>query len=300
MSTKTVNSEQLFVDWLTYQKERHAHPELHGLHSTGLGVLDKIIGGIELGQLVIIGGPQKSGKTTLAARMNLAFLRQDLWTIWFGAEMNNNQMASMVMSSMAGIERKKIRNIQLEERDFTRLESFGKEVKEYHGWWSYGFANIEDINFVLNKIEAQIKPKTIDAIFIDYLQLMEGVGRGRSEEIEGISRKLKGLTLNRPKPMAVVAVSQLNRASIRGEMLDANAFLGSGSIERDMDIGLIIHDIKDESTRHIKTDAKEIVVVGSRETEVDTCRVAYNGALARITDPLPEDQPPFDLNERWT
>ena len=74
---ETLSSAELVKQWMEWQKLRHERPELFGLKSTGITDLDKIIGGgIELGQLVYVGGGQKSGKTTLLMRINKAFMKQ--------------------------------------------------------------------------------------------------------------------------------------------------------------------------------------------------------------------------------
>jgi hypothetical protein len=82
----------------------------------------------------------------------------------------------------------------------------------------------------------------------------------------------------------VIFATQMNRVSIRGGKYDANSFLGSGSQERDMDIGMIIHDVIDESTKRIVPNQKTISVVGSRETGVGELQVYYNPHTATLSD----------------
>ncbi len=83
----------------------------------------------------------------------------------------------------------------------------------------------------------------IDLIIIDYMQLMQGEGRGenRVQEISYISRSLKGLA--RELNVPVIAVSQLSRAvewraSHRPQLSDLRE---SGSIEQDADIVMFIY-----------------------------------------------------------
>jgi len=83
----------------------------------------------------------------------------------------------------------------------------------------------------------------IDLIIVDYLQLMQGEGRGenRVQEISYISRSLKGLS--RELDVPVVAVSQLSRAvewraSHRPQLSDLRE---SGSIEQDADVVMFIY-----------------------------------------------------------
>jgi replicative DNA helicase len=290
---QTQTSKQFQQSWLEHQRSRHNNPDKYKLVSTGLFTLDDILGGgYELGQYVLIGGAQKSGKTTLLMKFMKAAALQDKHFIWFGAEMNNLQLGTMIFSNITGIERSKIRRIGLEMFDWPALEQAGKDIEEWDGYFNYGFATMKDIETVLKEVEDQ-SGKPIDIVFGDYIQLMESptTKGGRSYEIEAISRSIKHLTLDRKQPMACVFAAQLNRESIRGSIVDANAFLGSGSLERDMDLGMIIHDVKDENNPdHIVQNQKDIIIVGSRETATGDVRVLYNGATAEIRD--------MDLSQR--
>jgi replicative DNA helicase len=108
-------------------------------------------------------------------------------------------------------------------------------------------------------------------------------GRTRQEQIASISRRLKLLSISRDWPMAIFMAAQLNRESVKGTVIEMTSFLGSGQLERDMDIGMIIHNIEDDDGDALP-NAKMISVVGSRETDIGECRVSYNGATATLGD----------------
>jgi replicative DNA helicase len=298
---QTLTSKQLAKDWQVYQHKRHNNPDLYGLKSTGIAVLDEVLeGGLELTQMAVIGGAEKSGKTTLMLNICNQFNRQGLNTIWFGAEMNNMQVGSMLFAKLSGIERTKIRRINLDVQDFEVLKKAGEKIEAYPGYWNYGFSTLTDVMKEITRIEKESGVK-IDAIFVDYIQLMEEeTGKGpRSEQLEKISRNLKRLTNCLPHPMGVIVASQLNRETLRMKLVDAHGFLGTGSLERDMDIGMIIHPYKDEITGKESDNKKEIVIVGSRETKKSSCVVGYNGATAQIFDPPSTNMPEVVIGDYW-
>ena len=83
----------------------------------------------------------------------------------------------------------------------------------------------------------------LDLIVVDYLQLMQGEGRGenRVQEISYISRSLKALS--RELNVPVIAISQLSRqvewrASHIPQLADLRE---SGSIEQDADVVMFIY-----------------------------------------------------------
>jgi len=140
-----------------------------------------------------------------------------------------------------------------------------------------------------------------DTIIVDYIQLMEAPeikGKGnRVQELEYISRNLKRKSIEREKPLLVIAATQMNRVSIRGNMIDANSFLGTGSLERDMDVGMIIHPYVNPLDHAEVKNRKTITVVGSRESDIGTTDVYYNGSIAMIQD-AEKDPSEIDLRQR--
>lgn len=295
-----LSSPQLAERWLEYQKERHEHPEKFSLKSTGLIELDNIIGGgIELGQLMYIGGAQKSGKTTLLLHIAKEFARQGVPSLWMGAEMTNMQIGTMMFSNLSGIARDQIRMIGLKEADWEKINKAAEEVRGLPLYWCHGFREMADIKKAIEEVQDR-ESRAIRAIFVDYIQLMEApdVKGGRVQEIEAISRRMKHLTMpmsNDDLPRAVIVAAQLNRESIRASIIDANAFLGSGGIERDMDIGIIVSNIKNDTETGDVKYAKRVTVVGSRETDTGSCEIYHNGQTALVGNLATEA---VDLN-KW-
>jgi len=284
---RLASSEEMAKLWLAHQRLRHEHPEEFGLKSTGITALDHILdGGVELGQFVIVGGADKSGKTTLMLAIAKAFGLQAVNSLFLSAEMNILQMGTMMFASTSGISRGKIRSVGLEPNDWRILEDVAPRISKMKIWWSDTLSTIDHIKEVCNEIKHNTG-EDIRAIFIDYIQMMQAAKakQNRTEEILYLSMQAKRLTLDRLQPTAVFAASQRNRESIRAGLVDSRSFLG-GSLERDMDVGLIIDEEKDQNSPTGKPfpNMKRITVVGSRETDRGSCLVFHDGATALIED----------------
>lgn len=281
---ETLTSQLLIEHWKTFQKDREANPELYKLRSTGLRSLDNILGGgVEYGNMVIYGGAQKIGKSTLLQCTAQAFGRRGEPFIYFSGEMTNMAMATRLICAVSGVDKGRVRRIALDDLDWREIVTAEKEIAEYKGWWNYGFSSLKQIEYVLGELEEKAGVD-VRTIFVDYIQLMEHPGkRTRAEELEDLSHSFKRMSINRKKPMLVFIAAQLNRQSIRGQIVDANSFLGTGALERDMDVGIIITSAKDDTGR-VLDNYRELVVVGSRETAISHCRIRFNGATSALAD----------------
>jgi replicative DNA helicase len=283
---QTLSSPQLVEKWIELQRNRHEHPNLFALKSTGLLGLDNILGGgIEWGQYVIIGGPQKSGKSTLMQHMALEDAKHGDPFLFMSAEMTNMSTATRLFSNIARIAKDKIRRIELGTQDWEDIERAAETIKEYQGYWNYGFSKIEDIKAVKQKILKE-KGVHVRKLYIDYFQLMEGSSQGnnRVEQLAAISRGFKRMCVEEGELNILIVSSQLRRESIRSHTTDANSFLGTGALERDMDVGIIISELKDESGKGEIPNARRLTVVGSRDTDVGFCDITFRGETATIRD----------------
>ena len=127
----------------------------------------------------------------------------------------------------------------------------------------------------------------IDLIIIDYLQLMQGEGRGenRVQEISYISRSLKALA--RELNVPVITVSQLSRAvewraSHKPQLSDLRE---SGSIEQDADVVMLLH--RDdyygrEKTDYQDTHTADLIVAKQRNGPTDVVKLYFDSEFTRF------------------
>ena len=127
----------------------------------------------------------------------------------------------------------------------------------------------------------------IQAVFVDYLQLMHtpSVRESRQVEMAAISRALKGL--GRELNIPVIAMAQLNRASEvregnRPRMADLRE---SGAIEQDADVVILLHreeyyKPKDESVR----GRAEAIVEKQRNGPTATVNLQFDKRLTRFNN----------------
>jgi len=129
------------------------------------------------------------------------------------------------------------------------------------------------------------KRKTgLDMIVIDYLQLMQGAGDNRTQEIGAISRGLKGIAKEFDIP--VVVLSQLSRkvedrADKRPLMSDLR---DSGEIEQDADLILLIYREEQYDKMTENKGIAEIICRKNRNGSTGECLATFTGETTRFSD----------------
>ena len=223
--------------------------------STGLIDLDKKLGGLHKSDLLILAGRPSMGKTSLAT--NVAFniarsYKKGITTSgeegavdggvvgFFSLEMSAEQLATRILSEVAEIPSNQIRRGDFTENEFRRIVDAAKQLESAPLF-------IDDtpalpISQLAARARRLKRTHGLDALFIDYLQLVRGTGRSenRVNEISEITMGLKAIAKELDIP--VVALSQLsrqveNREDKRPQLSDLRE---SGSIEQDADVVMFV------------------------------------------------------------
>ncbi|MCL4489521.1 MAG: replicative DNA helicase [Chloroflexi bacterium] len=227
-----------FIDHLDYVQKHQG--EILGVPS-GFIDLDRLLGGFQPSDLIIVAGRPGSGKTSFALSiMQHASIRKMKKAALFSLEMSAEQLVQRLVAGMAVIDSQDLRLGRLKDEDWTKLVRATGELSEAQVF-------IDD-SATITPLEIRAKARRLqsehglDLIIIDYLQLMTVRGRteNRVQEISTISRQLKELA--RELRVPVIALSQLSRAvesrqDHRPQLADLRE---SGSIEQDADIVVFI------------------------------------------------------------
>jgi len=205
--------------------------------------LDEFLGGFQRSDLIIVAGRPSMGKTSFALSIaENAAVKQGACIALFSLEMAREPLVLRMLASEADVDS---RRVQL-GRHTTEDEE--RRIMNAIGILSEAPIYIDDspqlrVMEMRSKARRLNYERNIDLVIVDYLQLMQGEGRGenRVQEISYISRSLK--VLARELNVPVIAVSQLSRAvewraSHRPQLSDLRE---SGSIEQDADVVMFIY-----------------------------------------------------------
>lgn len=225
--------------------------------ATGLSDLDRMMGGLQSSDLVIVAGRPGMGKTALAT--NIAFNvaraysgeRQPDGTVkrldggivgFFSLEMSAEQLATRIIAEQSGVASYKIRRGEIQEHEFSRIADAAREMERVPFYIDQtGGISIAQLTARARRLKRQ---KGLDVLVVDYLQLLSGSskkGENRVQELTEITTGLKALAKELACP--VIALSQLSRQveqrdDKRPQLSDLRE---SGSIEQDADVVIFVY-----------------------------------------------------------
>lgn len=245
---------------------------------TGFTELDKMTAGFQRNDLIIIAARPSVGKTAFALNIaqNVATKARENVAI-FSLEMGAEQLVMRMLCAEGNINAQNLRTGQLTADDWSKLTMA-------MGSLSNAGIYIDDtpgirVSEIRSKCRRLRQESGLGMILIDYLQLIQGSGRGggenRQQEVSEISRSLKALA--RELEVPVIALSQLSRGveqrqDKRPMMSDIRE---SGSIEQDADIvGFLYRDDyydKESENKNII----EIILAKQRNGPVGTVSLAF-------------------------
>lgn len=260
----------------------------------GLPKLDDITGGLEGGDVIVIGARPAVGKSALVTQIALYLAKHKKKVAFYNLEMSEKQVYERLVSAISGIGLTRIRRARSflgDEKE--RFERANNELKRASLFIRSGSVSVSQIRNECRHLE-------LDCIIIDYIQLLKSDVRyqSRASEVGAISKAIKSLAMELNIP--VIALSQLNRLSearenkepTMGELREA------GDIEQDASIILLMWNVVDDK-KALKVEKNRQGVRNSivlcfdgdnmKFVETDeTVKGAMNG-FRKIEEPTPFD-----------
>ncbi len=207
--------------------------------ATGLEDLDRVVGGLMPGDFVVLAGATSMGKTALGFQIARTAAKAGNTVYKASLEMTGSQLAMRAIVERTAIAPSDVRAGRIDEDDMDKLIKHAAPLKELPIY-------IDDrpaLTLPAIRSQAQrIKRRHgLGLVVVDYLQLMEGQGENRTQEVTKITRGLKNLAKELAVP--VLGLAQLSRAvdqrdDHRPRLSDLRE---SGSIEQDADSIILIY-----------------------------------------------------------
>ena len=191
-------------------------------------------------------------------------------------EMGRAEMHKRVFAQQALIPLERLVNSDLTSEEWAKLDALN------HGSWSRLYiedSSTQTAESIRMRARTIARQQPLACVVVDYLQLMEGTGgQGvkRQELVAQWSRKLKLMAKSLNVP--VIALSQLNRESDRGEPPKLSDLRESGAIEQDADVVMLMQ--RDDKLGELK-----MLVAKNRHGPRMSLSLNWWGGYSMLTDP---------------
>lgn len=295
--------------------------------ATGLDDLDRMMGGLQKSDLIIVAGRPGMGKTALAT--NIAYNVAKAWrgevksdghmeTVnggvvgFFSLEMSAEQLATRIIAEQTSIPSNQIRRGGISESDFEKIKDYSVELQHLPLYVDEtGGISVAQLAARARRLKRQ---RGLDFLVIDYLQLLSGSSKRSSEnrvqEITEITTRLKALAKELNVP--VMALSQLSRQveSREDKRPQLSDLRESGSIEQDADVVMFVyreeyyHQMRKPPEGNREKFAEwlaeadkvhgtaEVIIGKQRHGPTGTVELAFDGAVTRFSSLVRNDHLP--------
>ncbi|MBK5961678.1 replicative DNA helicase [Rhodoplanes elegans] len=299
--------------------------------ATGLKDLDRMMGGLQHSDLIVLAGRPGMGKTSLAT--NIAYNVARAWeggvrpdgriesvnggiVGFFSLEMSCEQLATRIIAEQTEIPSYKIRRGEIEAHEFDRIAEAARVMEEVPLYIDEtGGISIAQLAARARRLKRQ---RGLDLLVIDYIQLLSGSSKraseGRVQEITEITTGLKALAKELAVP--IIALSQLSRQvesrdDKRPQLSDLRE---SGSIEQDADVVIFVfreeYYLKNKEPRpgteeHYKWQTEmdavhgkaEVIIGKQRHGPTGTVQLQFKAEVTRFADLADEDKLPERIGD---
>lgn len=209
---------------------------------TGLRAIDEDAGPVERGNLLVIGGQRKAGKSILATQMALNIAQMGKPVIFFSLEMNEQELTLRMISSLARVETRKVRIWT--EGDYRRYNISTPALADIPMHIVCKRYDLSEIAGICRQFHSRYsrEGQKLACVVLDYAQLVSAPGKDerRQQEVAAVSRMAKRLASE--LDVLFILLTQLNddgRArEARDIEMDANMMLEVGCDEKSGERGV--------------------------------------------------------------
>lgn len=254
---------------------------------TGFIDVDRLTGGLQQSDLILIAGPPSCGKTSFALSIALHVLLQQQRSIGlFSLEAPTKRVIEHLLSMEAHLDQQCLRWLELDDEEWMCLGKASATLSEAKLW-------IEDTPHLTTahlhkKAHVLVEQYGVELLIVDYVHLMTSTinnkrHEDRVQEIGEISRSLKALA--RDLAIPILALAQVSRAfeGRQSKKLQPSD-LRDGSLENDADLVLFLSLDKPETSGPSNRQLATVSIAKHRNGPCADVHVCFEPRSTRFCD----------------
>lgn len=253
--------------------------------ATGLRDLDRKIGGLRAGNLMVIAGRPSMGKSALGFLLALSIAKRGHTVGILSLEMSKEELVKRQLAmedenlTVMGLERGKI-----SQNAWAAIVNTSALIAELKMFVCDGASM--NIKQLCRKVRTLQRTQGLDFLVVDYLQLIDTGSKfeNRVSAMSDVSRNLK--VLARELKIPIVVLSQVNRECEKRP--DKRPLLGdlreTGAIEQDADFVIFVYRDEFYDEDSLDRGIAELLIRKNRHGPTGDVRTQWDGPRATFRD----------------
>ncbi len=255
---------------------------------TGFTDLDKVTGGFQRGNLIIIAARPAMGKSAFVTNIAEHAALNGHGVALFSMEMGEGELAQRFLASQAKVRGDDLRRGRITPNKWPKILEASNRLAQAPLF----IDDTSDISILEVRAKARRlhQRHKLGMVIVDYLQLMRA-GADADNRVQAVGEMSRGLKiLARELEVPVVALSQLSRqlenrgASIESKKPQLSDLRESGQIEQDADIVMFLfrEEYYDPETEN--KGLAEVIIAKHRNGGLDTIKLTFLGEYLKFAN----------------
>lgn len=248
--------------------------------STGLKCLDEVTGGLQRGNLTVIGARPGMGKSVLAENIARHCAKSGLSVRFQSYEMSGIELTQRGAAAEHSIDYGRLKKYRMTREEHN---SFAEYLSEAKDWKFVIDTEMVGIEAIAARCRLEKRKSGLDVLVIDHLHLMPRKGVNEVTELDDITARLKRLAME--LQIHVLLVAQLNRATEkqadkRPSLADLR---GSGGIEQNANLVLMPYR-EGYYDSDAPQETAELIIAKNRDGERGVLDLVWQGQYQRFCE----------------
>ncbi|MBK8742695.1 MAG: DnaB-like helicase C-terminal domain-containing protein [Betaproteobacteria bacterium] len=231
-----------------------------GLPTPWEKLTDLMAYGLRQSDVYVIGANQWSRKTSMALQFAIENVKQNHGVLLFSMEMNHRQVFQRMVGIEAHVDLERFMWLRRQGTIYSpvvkeELSGMVERINEHTNalYNSPLFVNTKTgvtPDYLLKECQRLKSQNPIELVIVDHMQLMASTGtvRGDYEKFTAISRATKEVAMQLNAPVILISQTSRSNAHDKRNELDVSDLRGSGAIEEDASVVLLLyHDAEDRA-----------------------------------------------------
>lgn len=245
---------------------------------TGFSNLDEATGGLQRGNLTVIGARPGMGKSVLAENIARHCAKNGLSVRFQSYEMSGVELTQRGASAEYAIDYGRLKKYRMTQ---TETDNFALYINKARNWKFVIDTEMIGIDTIAARCRLERRKSGLDLLVVDHLHLMPRKGVNEVAELDDITARLKRLAME--LQIHVLLVAQLNRATEkqndkRPSLADLR---GSGGIEQNANLVLMPYR-EGYYDSEAPQGTAELIIAKNRDGERGVLDLTWEGQYQRF------------------